>query len=99
MGSATGMNDCINVLPVTTPPVRLYVTCWLCDCWNACDLQFLQVLEDVSEEHARKTVTVEAFPHDTSLVAAAIHPCKHAVTMKKLGSMMEQGGRSFTVDQ
>ncbi len=59
----------------------------------------LQVLEDVSEEHARKTVTVEAFPHDTSLVAAAIHPCKHAVTMKKLGSMMEQGGKTFTVDQ
>jgi len=53
----------------------------------------------VSEEHARKTVTVEAFPHDTSLVAAAIHPCKHAVTMKKLGSMMEQGGKIFTVDQ
>ncbi|DBA77547.1 hypothetical protein WJX77_007000 [Trebouxia sp. C0004] len=62
-------------------------------------LQTKQVLEDVSEEHARKTVTVETFPHDTSLVAAAIHPCKHAVTMKKLGSMMEQGGKTFTVDQ
>lgn len=58
-----------------------------------------QVLEDVSQEHARKTVTVEAFPHYTSISAASIHPCKHAVTMKKLGSMMETGGKSFTVDQ
>lgn len=58
-----------------------------------------QVLEDVSQEHARKTVTVETFPHDTAITAAAIHPCKHAVTMKKLSGMMEEGGKTFSVDQ
>ena len=59
----------------------------------------VQVLEDVSQEHARKTVTVETFPHDTAITAAAIHPCKHAVTMRKLSGMMEEGGKSFSVDQ
>ena len=43
----------------------------------------VQVLEDVSEEHARKTITVEKFPHMPQIAAASIHPCKHAVTMKK----------------
>lgn len=63
-------------------------------------IHFLQqVLEDVSQEHARKTVTVETFPHDTAITAAAIHPCKHAVTMKKLSGMMEEGGKTFSVDQ
>lgn len=58
-----------------------------------------KVLEDISQEHARKTVTVESFPHFTSITAAAIHPCKHAVTMQKLVSMMETGGKTFQVDQ
>ena len=59
----------------------------------------LQVLEDVSEDYARKTVTVENFPHYKSITAASIHPCKHAVTMKKLSSMMESDGKTFPVDR
>ena len=42
----------------------------------------LQVLQDVSEEHARKTITVETHPH-LSVMAASIHPCRHAEVMKK----------------
>ncbi len=57
-----------------------------------------QVLDDVSEEHARKTITPETFAHGT-FTAASIHPCKHAVTMKKLGGMLQEGGREFRVDQ
>ncbi|KAK9808986.1 hypothetical protein WJX72_007374 [[Myrmecia] bisecta] len=56
-----------------------------------------QVLDDVSEEHARKTITPETFPHG-SFTAASIHPCKHAVTMKKLGTMLTDGGKDFRVD-
>lgn len=59
----------------------------------------VQVLEDVSEDHARKTVTVENFPHYKLITAASIHPCKHAATMKKLASMMESDGRVFPVDR
>jgi ubiquitin-like-conjugating enzyme ATG3 len=56
------------------------------------------VLEDVSEEHARKTITVDPFPH-SSVVAASIHPCKHAPVMKKLGEMAEAGGKEFRVEK
>jgi hypothetical protein len=40
-------------------------------CAHAC----MQVLEDVSEEHAKKTITVDPHPHMT-LSAASIHPCR-----------------------
>lgn len=37
----------------------------------------MQILQDVSEEHARKTITVDPHPH-LSITAASIHPCRHA---------------------
>lgn len=43
-----------------------------------------RVLEDVSEEHARKTITMDRFPHQQGILAASIHPCKHSETMKVL---------------
>ena len=43
----------------------------------------MQVLEDVSEEHARKTVTVEPFDHGGPLPAASIHPCRHARCVRR----------------
>ena len=52
----------------------------------------------MSEEHARKTITVDPFPH-SSVVAASIHPCKHAPVMKKLGAMAEAGGKEFRVEK
>ena len=58
----------------------------------------VQILEDVSEEHARKTITVDPFPH-SGVPAASIHPCKHASVMKKLGSMAEASGHPFRVDR
>lgn len=57
-----------------------------------------QVLEDVSEEHARKTITVDPHPH-MSLVAASIHPCKHAELMKRLVDNIVEGGGTFDVEQ
>ncbi|KAJ7130819.1 putative E2-like enzyme [Mycena crocata] len=43
-----------------------------------------QIFQDVSADHAFKTVTIEAFPHSGSLQAASVHPCKHASVMKKV---------------
>jgi len=43
-----------------------------------------QIFQDVSAEHAFKTVTIEPFPHSSSLRAASVHPCKHASVMKKV---------------
>lgn len=59
---------------------------------------FPQVLEDVSEEHARKTITVEPHPH-LAVNAASVHPCKHAEVMKKLVDNLIAGGSEFRLEQ
>jgi ubiquitin-like-conjugating enzyme ATG3 len=55
------------------------------------------LLADVAAEHARKTVTWDAFPHGrvggAGGRAASIHPCRHAAVMKKLASVAAGGGR------
>lgn len=43
-----------------------------------------QIFEDISADHANKTVTIEQFIHSSSLQAASVHPCKHASVMKKV---------------
>lgn len=45
-----------------------------------------QMFEDVSPEHAHKTVSYEYHPHE-NYMALSIHPCKHASVMKKLIAM------------
>jgi ubiquitin-like-conjugating enzyme ATG3 len=42
------------------------------------------IFQDISADHAHKTVTIEPFIHSTSLQAASVHPCKHASVMKKV---------------
>ncbi|KAI0066007.1 hypothetical protein BV25DRAFT_1820853 [Artomyces pyxidatus] len=50
-----------------------------------------QIFQDVSADHAFKTVTIETFPHSGTLQAASVHPCKHASVMKKLIERMNAG--------
>ncbi len=42
-----------------------------------------QIMEDISSDHANKTVTIEQHPH-TGITHASIHPCKHSHVMKKI---------------
>lgn len=42
-----------------------------------------EMFNDVSPEHAHKTVTYEYHPHE-KYMSLSIHPCKHAQTMKNL---------------
>ncbi|KAH6897597.1 putative E2-like enzyme [Coprinopsis sp. MPI-PUGE-AT-0042] len=42
------------------------------------------IFQDISADHAQKTVTIEPFIHSTSLQAASVHPCKHSSVMKKI---------------
>lgn len=56
------------------------------------------VLEDVSQDHARKTVTIEDHPH-LSGKHASVHPCKHAAVMKKLIEPLIAGGLEPQVDK
>ncbi|KAF8320712.1 hypothetical protein DL93DRAFT_2124351 [Clavulina sp. PMI_390] len=50
-----------------------------------------QVFEDVSADHAFKTVTIEPFPHSAKMTLASVHPCKHASVMKKVIERMNAG--------
>lgn len=51
---------------------------------NGTPLKPSQVFQDIPADHAFKTVTIEPFPHSSSLQAALVHPCKHASVMKKI---------------
>jgi len=50
-----------------------------------------QIFEDISEDHAKKTVTIEAHPHE-NFSLATIHPCRHANVMKKIVDNMQETG-------
>ncbi|XP_072937184.1 ubiquitin-like-conjugating enzyme ATG3 [Epargyreus clarus] len=52
-----------------------------------------QMYEDVSQDHAKKTVTMEAHPHLSGPSMASVHPCRHAEVMKKIiETVTESGG-------
>lgn len=55
-----------------------------------------EMYQDVSRDHAKKTVTMETHPHIPT-VMASVHPCKHAEVMKKIISFVEDGGRELQV--
>ena len=52
-----------------------------------------QIMEDVSADHAGKTVTVEAHPF-LGVAHASIHPCKHASVMKRIVEQLQEGGEA-----
>jgi len=56
------------------------------------------VLEDVSQDHARKTVTIEDHPHIAGK-HASIHPCRHGAVMKKIIDILVQRGVDPEVDK
>lgn len=52
-----------------------------------------QMYEDVSQDHAKKTVTMESHPHLSGPSMASVHPCRHADVMKKIiETVTESGG-------
>lgn len=46
------------------------------------------IFEDISREHAHKTVTIEPMPH-AQMAMASIHPCRHAHVMKRITQYIE----------
>jgi ubiquitin-like-conjugating enzyme ATG3 len=42
-----------------------------------------QIMQDISSDHANKTVDIQTHPH-TGLPHASIHPCRHAEVMKRM---------------
>ncbi|KAI4320080.1 hypothetical protein MLD38_033596 [Melastoma candidum] len=56
------------------------------------------VLEDVSQDHARKTVTIEDHPHLPGK-HASVHPCRHGAVMKKIIDVLMSRGVEPEVDK
>lgn len=65
---------------------------------NGNPLSKKQVYEDISQEHADKTCTVETHPHFNA-ECACIHPCRHAPMMKRLLDMRVEAGKKIEVEQ
>ncbi|KAJ3042744.1 E2-like enzyme [Rhizophlyctis rosea] len=67
---------------------------------NRRPLTSTQIFEDISQDHAKKTVTIEAHPHE-NVSMASIHPCKHANVMKKIIDHLVENGKEgeLRVDQ
>ena len=78
-------SGCVSYVKITCPSDTLGTM------QNGTPLVPEQIFQDVTAEHAFKTVTIEAFPHSTSLQAASVHPCKHASVMRKLIERMNAG--------
>jgi len=57
-----------------------------------------QIFEDMSQDHAHKTVTIESHPH-LGISHASIHPCKHGAVMKKILGHLTESGKEFRSDQ
>ncbi|CAG4943465.1 ubiquitin-like-conjugating enzyme ATG3 [Colias croceus] len=60
-------------------------------------LSVSQMYEDVSQDHAKKTVTMEHHPHLSGPSMASVHPCRHAEVMKKIIETVTESGGSLGV--
>ncbi|KAL7639165.1 UNVERIFIED_CONTAM: hypothetical protein RMT77_010699 [Armadillidium vulgare] len=56
-----------------------------------------EMYEDFSQDHANKTVTMEAHPNLPGPLMASFHPCRHAETMKKICETVVEGGGELGV--
>nr|XP_018898322.1 PREDICTED: ubiquitin-like-conjugating enzyme ATG3 [Bemisia tabaci] len=64
---------------------------------NRKPLSVEQMYEDVSQDHAKKTVTMEAHPHIPGPPMASVHPCRHGEVMKKIIETVMEGGGELGV--
>ncbi|KAG5183465.1 putative autophagocytosis associated protein [Tribonema minus] len=57
--------------------------------------------EDIMQDYARQTVTIEPHPHaGGGAHAASVHPCRHAAVMRRIvANLAAGGGRAARVDQ
>jgi ubiquitin-like-conjugating enzyme ATG3 len=57
-----------------------------------------EIYQDISQDHVNKTVTIEPHPH-LKISQASIHPCKHAIIMKKMIDHLVSNGKEIKVHQ
>ncbi|XP_029834121.2 ubiquitin-like-conjugating enzyme ATG3 [Ixodes scapularis] len=64
---------------------------------NRQPLTIEEMYEDISQDHAKKTVTMEAHPHLPGPPMASVHPCRHAEVMKRIIQTVTEGGGELGV--
>lgn len=64
---------------------------------NRKPLTIQQMYEDISQDHAQKTVTMESHPHLSGPPMVSVHPCRHADVMKKITDTVADGGGEVQV--
>uniref|UniRef100_A0A671TW58 Ubiquitin-like-conjugating enzyme ATG3 n=1 Tax=Sparus aurata TaxID=8175 RepID=A0A671TW58_SPAAU len=73
-----------------TPRLCLY-------CFDRQPLTVEQMYEDISQDHVKKTVTIENHPHLPPPAMCSVHPCRHAEVMKKIIETVAEGGGELGV--
>ncbi|XP_063306218.1 ubiquitin-like-conjugating enzyme ATG3 [Pelobates fuscus] len=53
--------------------------------------------EDISQDHVKKTVTIENHPNLPPPAMCSVHPCRHAEVMKKIIETVAEGGGELGV--
>uniref|UniRef100_A0A4W3IBR9 Ubiquitin-like-conjugating enzyme ATG3 n=1 Tax=Callorhinchus milii TaxID=7868 RepID=A0A4W3IBR9_CALMI len=56
-----------------------------------------EMYEDISQDHVKKTVTIENHPHLPPPSMCSVHPCRHAEVMKKIIETVAEGGGELGV--
>ncbi|CAL8291092.1 unnamed protein product [Lota lota] len=56
-----------------------------------------QMYEDISQDHVKKTVTIENHPNLPPPAMCSVHPCRHAEVMKKIIETVAEGGGELGV--
>jgi len=57
------------------------------------------MLQDIMQDYANRTVTIETHPHLLALPHASIHPCQHGAVMKRIIENLGAGGKTIRSDQ
>lgn len=65
---------------------------------NGSPLSAHEMFQDVMQDYAKKTVTVDPHPH-LSQPHASIHPCQHSAAMLKIIQALSECGKPPSVDQ
>lgn len=56
------------------------------------------IFEDIMQDYANRTVTIETHPH-LNISYASIHPCQHGAVMKRIVHNLVEGGSSIRSEQ
>jgi ubiquitin-like-conjugating enzyme ATG3 len=56
-----------------------------------------QMFEDIMQDYANRTVTMEPHPHRSALVHASIHPCQHGAVMKRIVANLKDADGSSDI--